>query len=74
MKQEILDLWPENGTLLMIKQTQIIVYILVRGNIAVADAPVTQVAFKDCAPLTTSITKINGTTIEDQLINQSMKT
>ena len=53
----------------MIKQTQIIVYILVRGNIAVADAPVTQVAFKNCAPLTTSITKINGTTIEDQPIN-----
>ena len=33
-------------------------YILVRGNITVVAAPVTQVAFKNCAPFIKCITKI----------------
>ena len=36
---------------------------LVTGNITVVTAPLTQVAFKNCATFTKSITKINGTTI-----------
>ena len=40
-------------------------YILVRGDITVTAAPATQVAFKNCAPFTKSITKIDGTTISD---------
>ena len=37
-------------------------YILVRGDITVKAAPATQVAFKNCAPFTKCITKIDGTT------------
>ena len=40
-------------------------YILVRGDITVIAAPTTQVAFKNCAPFTKCITKIDGTTIDD---------
>ena len=40
-------------------------YILVRGNITIAGHQVTQVAFKNCAPFTKCITKIDGTTIDD---------
>ena len=40
-------------------------YILVRGDITVTAAPTTQVAFKNCAPFTKCITKIDGTTIDD---------
>ena len=40
-------------------------YILIRGDITVAAAGATQVVFKSCAPLTKSITKIDGTTIDD---------
>ena len=39
-------------------------YILVRGDITVT-AATTQVAFKNCAPFTKCITKIDGTTIDD---------
>ena len=35
-------------------------YILVTGDITVAAAPATEVAFKNCAPLTKCITKIDG--------------
>ena len=34
-------------------------------NITVTAAGATQVAFKNCAPLTNCITKIDGTTIDD---------
>ena len=40
-------------------------YILVRDDITVTAAGVTQVTYKNCAPLTKSITKIDGTTIDD---------
>ena len=40
-------------------------YILVRGAITVVAAPATQVAFKDCAPFSKCITKIDETTIDD---------
>ena len=40
-------------------------YILLKGNITVTAAPETQVTFKNCAPFTKSITKINGATIND---------
>ena len=40
-------------------------YILVRGDITVTAAGVTKVAFKNCAPFTKCITKIDGTTIDD---------
>ena len=40
-------------------------YILVIGDITVTAAPVAQVAFKNCAPLTKCITKIDGTTTDD---------
>ena len=40
-------------------------YILVRGDVAATVAPATQVAFKNCAPFTKCITKIDGTTIDD---------
>ena len=33
-------------------------YILVRGDITVVAAPATQVAFKNCAPITKCITKM----------------
>ena len=39
-------------------------YILVRGNITVVAAPATQIAFKNCAPFTKCITKIDETTID----------
>ena len=41
--------------------------ILVRGDITVTAAPPTQV-FKNCAPFTKWITKIDGTTIDDVVI------
>ena len=40
-------------------------YILVRGDITVVAAPTIQVAFKNCAPFTKCITKIDETTIYD---------
>ena len=40
-------------------------YILEKGNITVIAAPETQVAFKNCAPFTKCIRKIDGTTIDD---------
>ena len=39
-------------------------FILVRGDIAVIGHQVTQVAFKNCAPFTKCITKIDGATID----------
>ena len=39
-------------------------YILVRGDITVVAAPTTQVAFKNCAPFTNCITKIDGTIVD----------
>ena len=41
------------------------VYILVRGDITVVAAPATQLAFKNCAPFTKCITKVDETTIDD---------
>ena len=40
-------------------------YILVRGDITIIRHQVTQVAFKNCAPFTKCITKIDETTIDD---------
>ena len=40
-------------------------YILVRRDIAVKVAHATQVSFKNCAPFTKCVTKVNGTTIDD---------
>ena len=40
-------------------------YILVGGDITVKAAGVTQVSFKNCAPFTKCITKIDGATIDD---------
>ena len=40
-------------------------YILVRGNITIIGHQVTQAAFKNCAPFTKCITKIDGTTVDD---------
>ena len=40
-------------------------YILLRGDITVTASPQRQVAFKNCAPFTKCITKIDGTTIDD---------
>ena len=40
-------------------------YILVRGNITIVGHQVTQVAFKNCAPFSKCITKIDGITIYD---------
>ena len=39
-------------------------YILVNGDITVTADPITQISFKNCAPFTKCITKINGTTID----------
>ena len=39
--------------------------ILVTGDITIIGHQVTQVAFKNCAPFTKSITKIDGTVIHD---------
>ena len=41
------------------------VYILVKRDITVTTAPATPVLFKNCAPLTKYITKINRTTMDD---------
>ena len=41
------------------------VYILVRGDITVIAAPATQVSFKNCAPFTKCITKIDGKILYD---------
>ena len=38
--------------------------VLVRSDITVTAAPAAQVAFKNCAPFTKCITKIDGATIE----------
>ena len=40
-------------------------YILVRRDITVTAAHATQVSFKNCAPFTKCVTKVNGTTIDD---------
>ena len=40
-------------------------YILERGNIPVRATPATHVAFRNCAPFTKCITKIDETTIDD---------
>ena len=40
-------------------------YYLAKGDVAVRVAPATQAAFKNCAPVTRCITKIDGTTIND---------
>ena len=40
-------------------------YILVRRDITVTTAPATHLAFKNCAPFTKCITKIDETTIDD---------
>ena len=40
-------------------------YILLRGDITVVAAPATQAAFKNCAPFTKCITKIDETIIDD---------
>ena len=40
-------------------------YILVRGDMTATAAGVTQVTFKNCAPITKCIKKIDGTTIDD---------
>ena len=40
-------------------------YILVKGDIAIIGHQETQVAFKNFAPFTEGITKIDGTTIND---------
>ena len=40
-------------------------YILVGGDVTVTAAPTTQVAFKNCAPFTKCIRKIDGRTIDD---------
>ena len=40
-------------------------YILLRGDITVTEAPELQVAFKNCAPFSKFIKKIDGTTTDD---------
>ena len=40
-------------------------HMLVRGNISTIGHQVTQVAFKNCAPFTKRITKIDETTTDD---------
>ena len=40
-------------------------YILLRVDITVTAAPVTQVSIKNCAPFTQCIKKVDGTTIDD---------
>ena len=40
-------------------------FILVKGDITVAAAHATQVAFRNCAPFTECIEKLDGTTIDD---------
>ena len=41
------------------------IYILVSGDIIIVNDNETQLAFKNCALFTKSITKINGTTVDD---------
>ena len=41
------------------------VYILVNGDITVIAAPATQVSFKNCAPFTKCVTKIDGIAVDD---------
>ena len=79
MKQTILNLRQENGTLSMIIQqrnigneimlnTKVLKSNLCDYNnayILVRAALATQVAFKNCAPFTKCITNIDGTTIDD---------
>ena len=40
-------------------------YILIRGDFTITGHQATQLAFKNCAPFTKCITKIDGTTIDD---------
>ena len=40
-------------------------YILAKGNVTIAAAPAAQISFKNCAPFTKCITKIDGTSIDD---------
>ena len=40
-------------------------YILVIGNISIKGHQATQVAFKNCVPFTSCITKISGTVLDD---------
>ena len=47
-------------------------YKFVRGDITVEVAPKTQVAFKNCAPFTTCITKIDRTAIIDDAENLNL--
>ena len=78
MKQVVLKLWQENGTLSrngVIYNTEVVksnicdyndAYILVKGDITIAARnPVTNVAFKNCESFIKCITKIDGTTIDD---------
>ena len=41
------------------------VYILVRGNNITLNHEITRVAFKNCAPFTNCITKLDGIVIDD---------
>ena len=47
-------------------------YILVRGNIVIAGNVAAWVAFKNCAPFTKCITKIDGTTRDELMEQQRM--
>ena len=40
-------------------------YILVNGDITVIAAPATQVSFKNCAPFTKCVTKIDAIAVDD---------
>ena len=63
MKETILNPWQENGTFSMIVQTQIMIEKIY--NTEIIGHQVTQVAFKNCAPFTKCITKVDETTIDD---------
>ena len=41
------------------------VFILVRADITVTATPATEVSFKNCAPFTKCLTKIDGTTTDN---------
>ena len=56
--------WPIKCKLWSRKWDYPYAYILVKGDITVKAAPVTQEAFKYCAPFTKFITKIDGKTID----------
>ena len=47
-------------------------YILVRGDITIAWDKETQVAFKNYAPFTKCITKIDGPTMDDDADDQNL--